>query len=619
MNFIELLYVVLIYYISGGQKLDKEAEKIIDEAHSKSTLLLSMCPYMGDAIDAMRSGKPVDLNAMSVMLYELIPHYKAMQNSKATFAEVLGVFAKWFKNQNGSSHAALGKLASRCDEPYIRQMITESAPDQASVRAQTKALLGKLGFKKSTVLTTEEEAEVKANEPEAYKTYRGLRAMHALAWKTAIANYVKDSGKKIVPCPDVMNFLASQGIEHAIPTGFTGGMDAECNWYTKDGLMLGNVPKAPVFTTVTMRSKADGDVDWVCKANKPNGEFAYVYTKEHNQTSWTHKYEVANVLIKNIDKYRKKWLSNLKTPFPYDNVNSIASVVIELLYLSSDRAGTAAGGNEGGSGFGMCSILCKHVTLNDNGGFLISYKGKDAVQFKFRLSPGNVKDKIICGVVAKMLEGKSPRDPVWSMTLKNGSIKPVGYSAVSSYFKSITGGCNIHKLRTVAGTGLFNEEAQKIFDKLKGKSVTPAQAEDLVKGIATKVGKKLGHIKTDAQGNISTQPMTSLKNYIDFASQVKFFEFFGLPLPKYLEQFMKTDNKLESKVIAADVAVPAVAPVVNTQTPSPVVKTGDTKEKDKIGLTDDEGRHIDQTGGPITRRLALQFLDGEAQNTGNYR
>ena len=94
MNFIELLYVVLIYYISGGQKLDKEAEKIIDEAHSKSTLLLSMCPYMGDAIDAMRSGKPVDLNAMSVMLYELIPHYKAGKNSKATFAEVLGVFAK---------------------------------------------------------------------------------------------------------------------------------------------------------------------------------------------------------------------------------------------------------------------------------------------------------------------------------------------------------------------------------------------------------------------------------------------------------------------------------------------------------------------------------------------
>ena len=123
--------------------------------------------------------------------------------------------------------------------------------------------------------------------------------------------------------------------------------------------------------------------------------------------------------------------------------------------------------------------------------------------------------------------------------------------------------------------------------------------------------------------------MTSLKNYIDFDSQIHFFEFFGLSIPRYLEEFMKTDNKLESSVLASEDSEPVDAPTTTTPTTTepvapaaaPVVKAPDaTKPRDKdAGLIDDEGRQIDQTGGPITKRLALQFLDGTAQNTGNYR
>ena len=508
MNFVELLYIILIYHISGNARPSKEGIEIIKEAHTKSAELLTMTPYLDDVIQAMSRGESVDLLALSISLKEMIDEYSKKPHAKASFAEVIEQFAKWFKNQSSSSHKYLAKISSRCESAYIRSMITEDAPDQTLVQKDLKGLCAKMGFKGKTVLTPEEALEAKTQDPDLYKQYLALRRAHTMSWKNELSNYVKESGKKTVLCQEALDHLAQLGIQHSIPTGFTGLIDAEGNWYTNDGKMLGNVPKYPVYTTVTMKTKADGDADWICKANKPNGEYAYVYSKEHSENSWNHKYEVANALIKNIEKYRKKWLQNIKTPFQYGDVNAVASVVIELLYLSSDRAGSVAGGNEGSQGFGMCSILAKHVTVRPDHSILISYRGKDAVPFKFVLKPGNAKDKVICEVMSKLVEGKGPKDPVFSIEKLNGTWKPVRYGAVTSYFKSLTGGANIHKLRTVAGTGLFNVEAQKLQETMAGKKIDEKKAIEMVMKIATLVGKKLGHIKTDAQGNISTQPMT---------------------------------------------------------------------------------------------------------------
>ena len=601
MNFVELLYVILIYHISGNAKPSREGSEIIRDAHTKSSELLTMTPYLGDVLSAIKTGDSVDLNALSIALMELVNEYSVKPNAHASFAEVITQFAKWFKNQNASSHKYLEKTVSRCESAYVRSMITSEAPDQKKVQKDIKGICAKLGFKGKSALTPEECLEAKTLDPDVYKQYLALKRAHAMSWKTELSNYVKTSGKATVPCQEALDHLAELGIEHAMPTGFTGNIDAEGNWYTKDGLMLGNVPKAPVFTTITMKTRSDGEADWVCKANKPDGTYAYVYTKEHNEKSWTHKYEVANALIKNIEKYRRKWLQNVKEPFKYGDTNAVASVIIELLNLSSDRAGSTSGGTEGGQGFGMCSILCKHVTLRPDGGILISYKGKDAVQFKFQLSPGNAKDKIICEVLKNLREGKNPRDPVFSVLRPSGGWKPVTYGAVTSYFKSLTGGANIHKLRTVAGTGLFNEEAQKVQEKMAGKNVDESKAIEMVLKIATLVGKKLGHIKTDAQGNISTQPMTSLKNYIDFASQVQFFEFFGLPIPAYLEKMMRTDNSIKSSALET------------ADNEHPVELEGLKPNGDII---DDEGQDVSQKGGPVTKRLAIRFLEGYAQSEG---
>ena len=612
MIFVELLYVILIYYVSGNAKLSSEAKKIIQQAHDESQVLLTLTPYLGDVIKAMEKSESVDTPALSVALTEMLKHYSTSMNANSSFIEVIKTFSKWFKNQGGSSYSQLAKIVSRVDSDYIRSMVTEDPPDQSKVHKQLQLLCTKMGFKGKAVLTPDECKEAKNDDPELYKDYLSLRRQHTMSWKLELSNYVKASGKKLVPCKNALAKLAADGIEHSIPTGFAGLIDAEGNWYTNAGEMLNNVPKYPTFVTVTMKTKADGEADWICKANKPDGTFAYVYTKEHFKTAADHKYAITKELIKNIDKYRRKWLANITKPFKYDEANAVASVIIELLYLSSDRVGSTKGGNEGGEGFGMCSIFCRMVTVRPDGSVLISYRGKDGVPFKFVLKPGNAKDKIICEVLAKIIQGKKPSDQVWTVLKANGNWRALSYTAVVAYFKSLTG-ANAHKLRTIAGTGLFIEEAEKFKAANKGKKLTEKQAVDAVVAIATKVGKKLGHIKTDAQGNVSTQPMTSLKNYIDFDAQVEFFTNFELPIPAYLAKLIKTDNSITSSaaVLANDTGV--ISPIIKPITDK-VVKPGGKKD----WLTDDEGNQVDQTGGPVTKRLTVRFLNGESQNSAEF-
>ena len=110
MNFVELLYVILIYHISGNTKPSREAQDIIKESFTKSSELLTMTPYLGDVLTAIKAGESVDLNALSIALIELVNEYSVKPNAHASFAEVLTQFAKWFKNQNASSHKYLCKI-----------------------------------------------------------------------------------------------------------------------------------------------------------------------------------------------------------------------------------------------------------------------------------------------------------------------------------------------------------------------------------------------------------------------------------------------------------------------------------------------------------------------------
>lgn len=530
------------YYLNGN-KLENESKPVLKKVLETSFGV--RIPYIGTVLTAMEKGQPIDYPTLSTSLQVFRKEYMASPSAKVSFANMLGLFATWFRTSSDSSYRTLVKNSALCDDPYIRGFISEEKVNQEQVKKDLAKTSKSLGFG-GRALDAEEKKLAKAKDPEKFKDYLKLSRQFGQAWKQEVSEFVRVSGRKILPFSVVEKQLKKKGIEHSMPSGFTGNIDADGNWYTKDSRLINGVPSAAMFPEVSMNDTGEGD--WIFQAVRADGELGnYFYAKDTLRKNSVEKFAFTSVFIKNLPQYRAKWMANIRSPFDYTSIPAISSVIIELLYLSSQRVGTTAGGNEGGSGFGMSSILCKHVTVRPNGEVLIAYKGKDAVPFRFILSPGSVKDKIICKVLKDLTDNKKPNEPVFTRDLKNGKYSRIAAGSVTSFFKGITGGANIHKLRTAAGSSLFDQLTKEYFTRLGDKKITMATALELIKKAATVVGKKLGHITRDARtGTMKVAPGTSLKNYIDLELQVGFFKHFDLPIPAYLEKFMETDRTITS-------------------------------------------------------------------------
>lgn len=614
MDLVQFLYCVMSYYLNGN-KLEREATPVINKI-----LETSFCvsiPYIDTVLKAMEKGQPVDYVSLATSLQVFLKEYVKHPKAKVSFAKTLNLFAKWFKTGSDSSYRLLVKTTALCESPYIRGFISEEKFDQATVKKQLIKTSKSLGFG-GKPLDADQKKLAKAKDPEGYKEYTKLARQHGLAWKQELSEYVRQSGGKTLAYKDVVAHLKSMGIDHTMPTGFTGNVDADGNWYTKDGNLINGVPNASMFPSVIMNKSGEGD--YVFQAVRSNGELAnYFYTKEQQQKNAKEKFQFTSGFIKKLPGYRMKWLANIKRPFDYSSITGIASVVIELMYLSSQRVGTKVGGNEKGNGFGMSSILCKHVTARPNGEILISYSGKDGVPFKFVLDPGTPKDKVICAVMKDLIKDKKPSEPVFTRDLKNGHYRLVSSGSITSYFSSICGGANIHKLRTAAGTGLFDEITKGYFAKLGDRKITMPTAIELVKKAAMIVGKKLGHITRDAKtGAMKVAPGTSLKNYIDLEMQVAFFAHFNLPPPPYLEKFLETEKTITSAVddeTDKDDTATEDVPVVDDTKSTPVME----KQIEEVDDEDEDNRLLgneEAMRDPVVLELvrsAERFLAGESQ------
>lgn len=609
MDLVQFLYVVMHYYLSGGQKMDPEG-KVICNKLLDTTFPVSI-PYLGDVMNALNKNKEIDYGALSYALKQYVQEYKSSPQAKLSFATVISRFATWFKNDSPGAMKALLKTSSLCTDPYIRNLLDVEVIDQKKVKNQLLKVNKNLGFGGTTVLDADQSKVAKAADPDVYKDYLALRRMHTQAWKNEVSDMVRASGKKTLPYKQVMDALAKKGIEHTQPTGFTGRIDADSNWYTNDDKLINGVPNASMFPEVIMNDDQNGG--WVCQAVRKDGTMGgYFYAKGDKLGKDAHKFEFTGNFIKKLPGYRRKWLANIKNPFDYTSINEISSVCIELMFLSSQRVGTQKGGNSSGTGFGMSSILCKMVTIREDKSFLISYAGKDGIPFKFVLTPGSATDKIICEVMEHLKSGKKPSDPIFTRELKNGSWSQLSSGSITKYFKSITGGANIHKLRTAAGTGLFEKIVEGYYARYGNRKMKPANVMELCKAAATKVAKQLGHYKRDATGNLSLSPATSLKNYIDPDLQVQLFQHFGVPIPTYLEKMLETEKTITSRVLS-DATVPNGVRKSDDNTTD-----GDKDGKEKLTMPPsvDNDRSPDDKASELPdniNHLIEKFLSGEEQ------
>ena len=542
MNLIQILLAFVVAYLKGDYP-SKDLKNALSPKARKDAL--QHCPGLTAAFDAYDSGTELPWAEMSTAVKETIKAYSGNPSAKASYVKALNAFASYFRSGSDAALKTIEKLSALVDDKALSAHFMRSESDQRGLRVQLETLVKSMGGR-GFALTLEQSKEAKLQYPEKYAEYLAALREFNTSWKTMLNNFVRSSGKQTVPFPQFLKHLQQNGFTHTMAEGFTGNIDANGTWYTPDDKIIsGGAPGAAMFPTVRMNPKPSKDAPWIFQAIRADGSPGnYFYTEEFQKDRATVKFE--KVAAFDVEKTRKKWLAALKG-FDLQNPEpkAVAALIIEILYRTSNRIGTRPGGNPTGGGFGINTLLVAHFYPQTDGSIKFIYLGKDDVKTSAVIKPTDAVTKLVCQAVCALVEGKGKKDPIFTYRLRNGQNKLVQPAVTTKFFQSISGGLNPHKLRTAKGTALFDDFMDAVYQKHK--SLTPKQAMDLLKKAATVVGKQLNHVRRSAEGEVTVQPMTSLKNYIDVSSQIEFFQHYGVPVPAYLEKFMLEQAAAEDK------------------------------------------------------------------------
>ncbi len=544
-SLITLLYIFIVDYVTNGatgrshEVFDhlKEAYRLADKSYKAR-----LQPELDDAMRAAGKNpesKALAYAALGVSLKSALPeilHDKNITSQQVDLFKALGLYLR------SDSPAALSKLSklalSATQDSWISQKrLKEEAPRQDD--SELRFLVRKLTGRDDNKLTLDEATQVKVKYPKLYKDYLALRRVHTQSWKDALQAFVRQSGSTLVTMKEFEAFCKQNNIETSLPKGFTGKIDDLGRFYTMDRKLIDGVPNTPTFPKVLMNKnygKADGG-DWVFMAVRANGgPGPYFYTTEFKQHQRAKKFARVKDFSKVIDSMQKKWFLKVKDFDPTDP-KCIAATILELLYEFSARIGGRGNMAHGEPTFGISTLLVKHVYPQTNGDIFLRYPGKDGVQTKHVLRHADRVQKFVISNIMQLIEGKRPRDPVF--TVERGTrqllLTP---AAVNQYFRSLgaPAGVTVHKLRTLRATKLFRAELDKLAPAIAAKAPLPQKtAMELLKTMAMKVGKALNHVRRSPSGDQKVTPTTALKNYIDPAIQVEFFEMVGVRVPPYLE------------------------------------------------------------------------------------
>lgn len=417
--------------------------------------------------------------------------------------------------------------------------IFEPKSQKEFVKPLQKIVYAATKDKNRIALTAEEAQQLKASHPAVYKEYLRLRKQFNQVWKDELRNLVFESKSKVIKFQDAVDYLDQQGIQHTLPRGFVGLIDANGKLYTVAGKGIAGLP-GPGFS-VQMNPdydpKADDSYVFTTINDATGARSQHVYTEDYRKQATQQKFEKVKNLDKVIDAVRKKWLVNVRKGGTSPEV--VASTILELLYQFSARVGNTGNQADGQNTYGISTLLAKHVKVDGNK-VTISYIGKGGVKQVHRLDGSSTESKVLIRNIKTLLEGKGPKDRVFTFTGKSGRELPMTGALVNRYFQKLGSPVTVHKLRHVRGTRLFNEllaaNEDKIFNAKK--PLSEAQAVALFKKLATQVGEMLGHVRGVGQQQKVT-PSTAIKSYLDPMVMIGFFEKLGYRPPKGLKELIR--------------------------------------------------------------------------------
>lgn len=542
-SLLEILYVLLIDHLESGEGKPKEetALEIQSLAPKAVQQWAPALPGLRDTLVAVLKGRKKSemLARLGAEIKAIVPHAKKDEGVSGEDLELLASLGAYFRTNSEVALKKLKRMASATKSPWVVQHLAPKATDQGESRSALTDLVQSLVGRKASALTMEEAKQIKDLKPEQYKEYLRLRKDYNQSWKDALVSYIRSSGGTEVDYSKALEYLKLNGIDHLLPEGFDGLMDDRGRMYTKKGVAIDGVPNAVTFPKVTMNpsyGKADGG-DWVFRADRANGEPGpYFYTSDFKKKKAKEKFTKVASLAPKIAGMQKKWFTHVRKFNPSDPT-CVAAVVLEILYEFSARIGSVGNSAGGSSTYGVATLLVKHAIIDPSGNITLRYKGKDGVSTVHKLSHTDPQQKCVIEALHELLAGKEPRDRIFTVRGPGGKQRPLTAGQVNAYWKSLgAGDTTVHKIRTCAGTTLFQSIIDPYLEKYKDNPPTEAKIMAFFKAAAESVGKKLNHVRRGATGTKVTGT-TALAAYIDPTIQIQFFRELGLRPPKFLEKF----------------------------------------------------------------------------------
>ncbi len=542
--------ITLMYVLAIDKAQGRKGRPTDDTATEISSLAKEVLPIWGKAIPSLKdcllnilAGKNKDETWMTLgqVMKSLAGQGKGDREVPQEDLELISALGAYFRTDSANAFNKLTKFASLTRNSWVVQKMAPKVGDQQDTKSALEELVKSLVGRKDTALTMEEAVQVKSLKPDSYKAYLGLRKAFNQSWKDALVSFIRKSGKDKVPYNDALEYLKLNGIDHLMPTGFTGMIDDLSRLYTNKGKQIEGVPNAVTFPSVTMNpnyGKPDGG-DWVFMANRVDGSPGpYFYTSDFKKGQAKAKFSKVADLSTKIDTMRKKWMTKVKA-FNQQDPSCVTAVVLEILYEFAARIGSLGNKAGGQSTYGVATLLVKHAIIDPSGNITLRYKGKDGVSTTHKLLKSDPAARFVIPALHEMLDGKDSKERIFTY-VKNGRHVPISPAQVNAFFKACGApeGTTVHKIRTVTGTKIFKELMDAQFEKPR-QPKTEKEAMAIFVKMAEAVGKKLNHVRNGASGTKVTGT-TALQAYIDVAIQLEFWLRLNLRVPKYLEKHLES-------------------------------------------------------------------------------
>lgn len=543
-NLLEILYVLVIDYVENGPERKPDAETAEELKHLGKPAVAQWgkdLPALRDSINAALAGrsKAEQLALLGEEVKGAFQNFRANERFTSQEIELLKALGAYLRTDSEIALQKIKKFAGVMNNPYISKRMAPEVGTQKKSSNALRQLIKKMVGRDDTALTLDEAKIAKEMHPDLYKQYMAYRKQHREVWQNAMISYIRNSGHSTVPYEELLQYLLANGIDHMLPLGFTGQVDDQGKLYTNDGHLIDGVPQATNFPSVEMNAHygQPGAEHYVFQAIRSNGgPGPYFYTSDFKKAASRAKFEKVADLAPKLNSMQKKWFANVKK-FDPENVRCVCATVLEILYEFSARVGSKGNAAAGQSTFGVSTLLVRHVSVDQGGNVILRYRGKDAVPTMHKLMKNDPQQRFVIANLMQLMNGKQPKDRLFTVSSPTGRLKPVGGAAVNAYFRSLGApeGVTVHKLRTFRGTALFRELMDKLFES--GKLPKDERAATLMfNKMAMAVGKALNHVRRGANGT-SVTGTTALANYIDPSIQITFWRQLGFRPPKSLERF----------------------------------------------------------------------------------